>query len=59
MNLYVVGLRYGVYVWNNRELQVGVKCLVKLEDRVCYAYIQEMKPNKGPVLVFVEELGEK
>uniref|UniRef100_A0A1B6HY16 OTU domain-containing protein n=1 Tax=Homalodisca liturata TaxID=320908 RepID=A0A1B6HY16_9HEMI len=54
------GLRYGMYMWNNRELQVGVKCLVKLQpDRVCHAHIQDMAPNKGPVVVFVEELGEK
>ncbi|XP_054271857.1 protein ovarian tumor locus-like [Macrosteles quadrilineatus] len=54
------GLRYGMYMWNNRELQVGVKCLVKLpSDRVCHAHIQDMSPDKGPVIVFVEELGEK
>lgn len=49
-----------MYSWNNRELQVGAKCLVKLQpDQVCHAHIQEMAPNKGPVLVFVEEFGEK
>ncbi|XP_069695112.1 deubiquitinase otu-like [Periplaneta americana] len=45
---------------NNGELQVGVKCLVKLNsDRNFHAHIQEMSPDKGPVIVFVEELGEK
>ncbi|XP_067000272.1 protein ovarian tumor locus [Anabrus simplex] len=45
---------------NNGELQVGVKCIVKLKpDQVYHAHIQEMAPNKGPVIVFVEELGCK
>lgn len=53
-------MRYGMYSWNNRELQVGAKCLVKFEsNQIYHAHIQEMVPNKGPVLVFVEELGEK
>lgn len=54
------GLRYGSFVWNNRELQVGVKCLVRLKpEQVCHAHIQEMAPEKGPVVVFIEELGQK
>uniref|UniRef100_A0A1B6CDN7 OTU domain-containing protein n=1 Tax=Clastoptera arizonana TaxID=38151 RepID=A0A1B6CDN7_9HEMI len=59
-NDYRRSLRFGLTLWNNRELQVGVKCLVKIKpDRTCHAHIQEIQPNKGPVLVFVEELGEK
>jgi hypothetical protein len=52
-------MKFGWYK-NNGELQVGVKCLVKLNpDRNFHAHIQEMSPDKGPVIVFVEELGEK
>jgi OTU domain-containing protein 4 len=52
-------MKFGWYK-NNGELQVGVKCLVKLTpDRNFHAHIQEMSPDKGPVIVFVEELGEK
>lgn len=44
----------------NDELQIGVKCLVKMQpDRLFHAHIQEMEPNNGPVIVFVEELGKK
>ena len=46
--------------FDNGELQVGVKCLLKMAENRCYhAHIQEMAPNKGPVIVFVEEIGEK
>ncbi|XP_033606451.1 OTU domain-containing protein 4 isoform X2 [Cryptotermes secundus] len=52
-------MKFGWYR-NNGELQVGVKCLVKLNpDRSFHAHIQEMSPDRGPVIVFVEELGEK
>jgi len=52
-------LKFGWYR-NNGEFQVGVKCLVKLNpERNFHAHIQEMSPDKGPVIVFVEELGEK
>jgi OTU domain-containing protein 4 len=52
-------MKFGWYR-NNGELQVGVKCLVKFNpDRSFHAHIQEMSPDKGPVIVFVEELGEK
>lgn len=36
-----------------------MKCLVKIEDDAHVAHIQEMAPDKGPVVVFVEDLGEK
>ncbi|XP_073990832.1 ovarian tumor isoform X2 [Rhodnius prolixus] len=58
-NEYRKGLRYGFCAWNCRDLQVGVKCQVKLEDNVYHGHIQEMQANKGPVKVFIEELGEK
>ena len=34
---------------------------VKIEgyDKLYNAHIQELKPNKGPASVFVEDLGEK
>jgi OTU domain-containing protein 4 len=52
-------MKFGWYR-NNGELQVGVKCLVNLNpDRSFHAHIQEMSPDRGPVIVFVEELGEK
>jgi OTU domain-containing protein 4 len=57
--LYDTEMKFGWFK-NNGELQVGVKCLVKLNpDRNFHAHIQEMSPDKGPVIVFVEELGEK
>ncbi|PSN53356.1 hypothetical protein C0J52_04093 [Blattella germanica] len=58
-NDYRRELKFGWYR-NNGEFQVGVKCLVKLNpERNFHAHIQEMSPDKGPVIVFVEELGEK
>lgn len=55
---YRRGLRQGFF-GTNHELQVGVKCLVKIEENTHVGHIQEMAPDKGPVIVFVEELGEK
>ncbi|XP_026276838.1 uncharacterized protein LOC113205425 isoform X2 [Frankliniella occidentalis] len=55
---YRRGLRQG-YFGTNNELQVGVKCLVKIEESTFVGHIQDMSPEKGPVVVFVEELGEK
>ncbi|KAJ9598819.1 hypothetical protein L9F63_026645, partial [Diploptera punctata] len=58
-NNYIKDLRFGWYR-SNGELQVGVKCLVKLDpDRNFHAHIQEMSPDKGPAIVYVEELGGK
>ncbi|KAJ9582491.1 hypothetical protein L9F63_003184, partial [Diploptera punctata] len=58
-NNYIKDLRFGWYR-SNGELQVGVKCLVKLDpDRNFHAHIQEMSPDKGPAIVYVEELGKK
>ncbi|XP_022206298.2 protein ovarian tumor locus isoform X2 [Nilaparvata lugens] len=59
-NDYRKGLRYGNRVWTANELCIGVKCRVKLDqDKNYHGFIQEMEPDKGPVLIFVEELGEK
>ncbi|KAK3922875.1 Putative bifunctional UDP-N-acetylglucosamine transferase and deubiquitinase ALG13 [Frankliniella fusca] len=55
---YRRGLRQG-YFGSNNELQVGVKCSVKIEENTYVGHIQDMSPDKGPVVVFVEELGEK
>lgn len=55
---YRRGLRLGFFGSFN-ELRVGVKCLVKIGDEAHVAHIQEMAPDKGPVVVFVEDLGEK
>lgn len=44
------------------NLQIGVKCLVKLsesQDDLMKCHIQEMNSNDGPCVVFVEELAEK
>ncbi|XP_057328528.1 GATA zinc finger domain-containing protein 14-like isoform X2 [Microplitis mediator] len=76
----------GLLRWNNYRLQVGGKCLVRVNDDVDIAHeylnnnnynnkynnnghvrknlmlighIQEMAQNEGPVVVFIEELGEK
>lgn len=57
-NEYRKGLRYGFCAWTCRELQVGVKCLVKEGEVTHHGHIQEMSPNKGPVVVFIEELGK-
>ncbi|XP_072932435.1 deubiquitinase otu-like [Epargyreus clarus] len=55
-------LRYGARYSDGTTLQVGVKCLCKLQsDQVVpyHCHIQEMRPEGGPCLVFIEELGEK
>ncbi|XP_050348787.1 putative bifunctional UDP-N-acetylglucosamine transferase and deubiquitinase ALG13 isoform X1 [Nymphalis io] len=55
-------LRYGARYCDGTTLQVGVKCLCKLQPDQTIAYhchIQEMRPDGGPCLVFIEELGEK
>ncbi|GBP54102.1 Protein ovarian tumor locus [Eumeta japonica] len=55
-------LRYGARFSDGRTLQVGVKCLVRLQEDQSVPYhchIQEMRPDGGPCLVFIEELGEK
>ncbi|XP_041980033.1 protein ovarian tumor locus-like [Aricia agestis] len=55
-------LRYGARYSDGSTLQVGVKCLCKLtpDQPVAYrCHIQEMLPERGPCLVFIEELGEK
>ncbi|XP_045769860.1 putative bifunctional UDP-N-acetylglucosamine transferase and deubiquitinase ALG13 isoform X2 [Maniola jurtina] len=56
-------LRYGTArYYDGTTLQVGVKCRCKLypEQPVPYnCHIQEMHPDGGPCVVFIEELGEK
>ncbi|XP_053604581.1 protein ovarian tumor locus-like [Plodia interpunctella] len=55
-------LRYGARYSDGTTLQVGVKCLCKLQPEQTVPYhchIQEMRPDGGPCLVFIEELGEK
>ena len=47
-------------VFHNEILQIGSKCLVNIDDEHQYpAYIQDMQPDKGPVNVFVEVLGQR
>ena len=48
-------------IFHNEILQVGSKCMVTIGDDPNHqypAYIQAMQPDKGPVTVFVEVLGE-
>lgn len=46
-------------IFHNEILQIGSKCMVTISDNNQYpAYIQDMQPDKGPVTVFVEVLGE-
>ncbi|XP_048827016.1 OTU domain-containing protein 4 [Brienomyrus brachyistius] len=43
------------------QYAVGDKCKARLENsgRFYSAYVQEVSPNNGPVMVFIEELGKK
>ncbi|CAH2233662.1 jg10628 [Pararge aegeria aegeria] len=55
-------MRFGARYCDGTTLQVGVKCLCKLQPEQSVPYqchIQEMSPDGGPCLVFIEELGEK
>ncbi|KAM3960038.1 LOW QUALITY PROTEIN: ovarian tumor protein [Aphomia sociella] len=55
-------IRYGARYSDGTTLQVGVKCLCKLQPEQTVPYhchIQEMRSDGGPCLVFIEELGEK
>ena len=48
-------------IFHNEILQIGSKCMVTINDNSNHqypAYIQDMQPDKGPVTVFVEVLGE-
>ncbi len=48
-------------IFHNEILQIGSKCMVTINDNPSHqypAYIQDMQPDKGPVTVFVEILGE-
>lgn len=55
--------RHNLSVWNNKELQIGSRCSITFTEKnqkiKRHGYVQQMSPNKGPVVVFVEELGEK
>lgn len=56
-------IRHNAMYWNSSELQEGTKCWVnfKTENETVkrHGYIQKMSANKGPVEVFIQELGEK
>ncbi|XP_047990228.1 putative bifunctional UDP-N-acetylglucosamine transferase and deubiquitinase ALG13 isoform X2 [Leguminivora glycinivorella] len=55
-------LRYGTRYSDGTTLQVGVYCRCRMQpdQKVAYhCYIQEMRPDGGPCLVFIQELGEK
>ena len=62
-SFFLSGLRHGLISWNNRELQVGSRCIINFKEEndaiKRHGYIQNMSPDKGPVEVFVEELGER
>ncbi|KZS04492.1 uncharacterized protein LOC116925177 [Daphnia magna] len=48
-------------IFHNEILQIGSKCMVTISENPNHqypAYIQDMQPDKGPVTVFVEVLGE-
>lgn len=54
-------LKYRSWYFSGNGLQVGVRCLVKLndqDDRLLHGYIQEMKPHNGPCVVYLEEFAE-
>lgn len=62
MSKHFTEFRYGARYSDGTTLQVGVKCLCKLQSDQSVPYhchIQEMSPEGGPCLVFIEELGEK
>ncbi|XP_055630111.1 protein ovarian tumor locus-like isoform X2 [Toxorhynchites rutilus septentrionalis] len=52
-------LKYRNWYFGGNNLQVGVKCLVNLsENDLSYCYIQDMKPDNGPCLVYIEDTAE-
>lgn len=54
-------LKYRNWFFEHNCLQVGAKCLVRLNDsdeHYLYGYIQEMKPDNGPCVVYVEDITE-
>lgn len=54
-------LKYRNWYFGGNSLQVGVKCMVRLnesDDHLLYCYIQEMKPNHGPCVVYIEDIAE-
>lgn len=54
-------LKYRNWYFGGNSLQAGVKCLVRLnegDDHLLYCYIQEMKPNNGPCVVYIEDIAE-
>ena len=48
---------------NEDGFGIGVRCIVHLNEGdkngFHYAYIQDMDENKGPVTIFIEDIGEK
>ncbi|XP_039447995.1 protein ovarian tumor locus-like [Culex pipiens pallens] len=54
-------LKYRNWYFDQNCLQVGAKCLVRLTDSdecIRYGYIQEMRPDRGPCTVYVEDFAE-
>ncbi|XP_065093922.1 protein ovarian tumor locus-like [Ochlerotatus camptorhynchus] len=54
-------LKYRSWYFGGNGLQVGARCLVKFKDdesQLLHGYIQEMKHNNGPCVVYLEELAE-
>lgn len=54
-------LKYRNLYFEGNSLQVGAKCMVRLnesDERSLYCYIQEMKPDNGPCIVYVEDIAE-
>jgi len=62
MNIFVLVDIKKSSIFHNEILQIGSKCMVTINGNPNHrypAYIQDMQPDKGPVTVFVEVLGEK
>lgn len=54
-------LKYRNWYFSGNGLQVGARCLVKLneyDERLLHGYIQDMKPHNGPCVVYLEEFAE-
>lgn len=55
-------IRARSWYYGTNSLQIGVRCLVKLRGsqiNLYTGYIQDMEPNDGKCIVYVEELCEK
>ncbi|XP_055586399.1 uncharacterized protein LOC129739048 isoform X2 [Uranotaenia lowii] len=52
-------IKYRNWYCGGSCLQIGVKCMVRLDkkdDRPSICYIQDMQPNRGPCIVYIEEI---